>query len=125
MSVTAYELTSSSLSLSSSSSSVMELGRLFDPFGLLTSRSHFNVFPRFFQSFDMFGLTLLRARNPFRGNSHHSQVSRTYVMVRIKYIIILIASLVKSSSFRGYYCHISCSSSSSSSKSGEIHARFH
>jgi len=32
-------------------------------------------------------------------------------MVRIKDIIILIASLVKSSPFRGYYCNIPSSSS--------------
>jgi hypothetical protein len=32
-------------------------------------------------------------------------------MVRIKDIIILIASLVKTSPFRGYYCHIPSSSS--------------
>jgi hypothetical protein len=86
----------------------MELGHLFDPFRPLTSRSPFNGFPWFFHPFDVFGLNLLWVRNPFRGNSHHSQVSRTYVMVRIKDIIILIAS------FRGYYCHIPSSSSSSS-----------
>ena len=91
---------------------VMELGHLFDPFRPLTSRSPFKSFPWFFQPFDVFGLTLLWACNPFRGNSHHSQVSRTYVMVRIKDIIILISSLVKTSSFRGYYCYIPSSSSS-------------
>ena len=46
---------------------------------------------------------------------------KSHELTWIKYIIILIASFVKSSSFRGYYCHIPSRSSSSSSKEKYTH----
>jgi len=112
--VTVYELTpssTSSSSSSSSSSSCQEVGPLAWPVRASHIQKSLQWFSPVLSAFDVFGLTLLWARNPFRGKSHHSQVSRTYVMVRIKDIIILIASLVKFSSFGGSHCHIPSSSS--------------
>ena len=76
--------------------SIMELGQLCDPFRPLGSKSLFNASPWFCQPFDVTEVALLCARNPFRGNSHQWQVSRTYVMVKIKDINILISIPCKS-----------------------------